>query len=352
MKRNVLSAVVLFAFGIWALTLSAAEAKVTIKLAHVDQPGRFETCMGAMSNTFKDVVEAMSSGEIQVSIYPAGQLGNMREMMESTQMGSTQIVMCYTAVATTFSPKIAAVQIPFIFPTAAHAWRTLDGWWGKELAGEFMKDTGLRVLAWGEGFGFRVIWNNKKPVKKPADLKGLKIRVPESKGLFALVQALGAAPVTITWTELYTALQTGVADGCEPELGAGAPIKLHEVTKHITLTNHGYNIHGMFVNDKWFQQQSEKDKKIIIEGARIAEIASRGISQNLVGANTQVYLNKGVQIYAPTPEEMAEIIKIGQPAYIKAVEKDMGKEWIEKTFKATKEATAAMDAEAGKMMKK
>jgi tripartite ATP-independent transporter DctP family solute receptor len=349
-KKSYISIVIL-TIGLLFLGSQAWAAKVKIKVAHVDKPDRFESCMGAMSNTFKDLVESMSGGEIEVEIFPAGQLGNMREMVESTQMGATQIVICYTSVGTIFSPELMVVQIPFIFPTAAHAWRALDGQWGKDLADELLRDAGLRNLAWGEGFGFRVVWNNKRPIRRPADLKGLKIRVPESKGLFALFKALGAAPVTITWTELYTALQTGAADGCEPELGGGAMIKLYETTKYVTLTNHAYNIHGMWANEKWFQSLSNKHKKIIIEAARVAEIASRGISQNIAGASVGLCISKGMEIYSPTTEEMGEFIKQGQSAYLKAIEKDVGKEWIDKTLKAAKQATDELDAEAAKIVK-
>jgi TRAP-type transport system periplasmic protein len=317
----------------------------------VDQPGRFESCMGAMSNTFKDLAESLSGGDLEVKIYPAGQLGNMREMVESTQMGSTEIVICYTAVGTIFSPRLALVQIPFLFPTAAYAWHTLDSQWGNDLADQFLKDSGLRVLGWGEGFGFRVIWNNKRPIHTPADLKGLKIRVPESKGLLALFKALSASPVTITWTELYTAMQTGAVDGCEPELGGGVGIKLQETTKYVSMTNHAYNIHGMFINEKWFQKQTPQHKKIIVEAARVATVASRGISQNITGHAVGQCLARGVKIYTPSAEEMVDFIKIGQPAYVEAIKKDVGQDWIDKTLKAAEASKKALEAEMSRIIK-
>ncbi len=351
MKQRIFLAISILCLTVVFLATSSAWAKVKIRLAHVDQPGRFDSCMGAQSNTFKDLVESMSDGEIEVTIYPAGQLGNMREMVESTQMGSTQIVHCFTSVGTIFSPPLMAVQIPFIFPTAAYAWHALDGWWGRELADRFLKDTGLRVISWGEGFGFRVIWNNRNVVKTPADLKGLKIRVPESKGLLALFRALGSSPVTITWTELYTAMQTKTVDGCEPELGGGIQIKLEETTKYVTMTNHAYNIHAMFLNEKWFQAQTPKHKKIIIEAGRIATIASRGMSQNFTGHALAKCLAKGIKIYTPTPEEMDQFAKIGQPAYLEVVKKEAGQEWIDKTLKAAEEAKKALGAEMARIVK-
>jgi len=351
MKRTIFSAIWILCLAVVFLATSSAWAKVKIRLAHVDQPGRFDSCMGAQSNTFKDLVESMSDGEIEVTIYPAGQLGNMREMVESTQMGSTQIVHCFTSVGTIFSPSLLVVQIPFIFPTAAYAWHALDGPWGKDLADQFLKDSGLRVISWGEGFGFRVIWNNKRPIKSPADLKGVKIRVPESKGLLALFKALGASPVTITWTELYTAMQTGAVDGCEPELGGGIQIKLEETTKFVTTTNHSYNIHAMFMNEKWFQQQTPKHKRIIIEAGRIATIASRGMSQNFAGHAVGKCLAKGIKIYTPTPDEMDQFVKIGQPAYLEAVKKEVGQQWIDKTLKAAEDAKKALGDEMARIVK-
>ncbi len=336
---------------IFIITSGASHGTTVMKLAHVAPPGPYKSDEGAMSNVLKNMVEVETGGEIEVKIYPAAQLGGMREMVESTQIGATQAVICYTSVASIFSPKIALIGIPFIFPTADHAWATLDGWFGKDLAEAVRKEAGLRVLAWGEGDGFRVVWNSKRPIHSPADLKGLKIRVPENKGLMGMFKAFGASPVTITWTELYSALQTGVADGSEPELGSGLNIKLYEVSKYITLSNHSYNTHALFVNDAWFRKLPEKHKRALIHAARHAITANRGISQIRVYDSIAFFKEKGLQIYAPKPEEMAQFKKIGQPAYIDFVKELAGAEWVDKALRAAEETRKKLASEEDQLIR-
>jgi TRAP-type C4-dicarboxylate transport system substrate-binding protein len=107
----------------------------------------------------------------------------------------------------------------------------------------------------------------------------------------------------------------------------------------------------MFINEKWFQQQTPEHKKIIVEAARIATIASRGMSQNFTGHALSKCLAKGIQFYNPTPQELEEFAKIGQPAYLEVVKKEAGQEWIDKTLKAAAEAKKALGDDLARIIK-
>ena len=253
MRKQFFCAVLVLVVGLFLVAPFAA-AKMTIKVAHVDQGDRNASMMAAFADTFKDVAESLSGGEMEVKVYPAAQLGGQRELLESTQLGAIQIVPSFTSVASIFSPKAELMAAPFIFPSAAHAWYVLDGPFGRELADGIMKDCKLRVLAYGEANGFRQLWTSKKAVHKPADLKGMKIRVPQSKMILNVMASFGANPVVIPWTELYTSMQTGVADGWEGEASSLVDQKLYETIKHGTLINYSYNTCYIFSNNEWFEK--------------------------------------------------------------------------------------------------
>ena len=341
MKKQILCSFLVLVVGLF-LMVPFALGKVTVKVAHVDRGNRHESMMEAFASTFKDLVESQSGGEIEVLIYPSAQLGSMREMVESAQIGAIQIVPCFTAVASIFSPKAELMAAPFLYPTVAHAWYVLDGWFGKELAEGILKDSKLRVLAYGEANGFRNLWISKKAVHKPADLKGMKIRVPESKMIFAMMSSLGANPTVIPWTELYTSMQTGVADGWEGEANSAVDVKLHETIKHATLTGHSYNTCYIFANDEWYRKLSAKHREIIVDAARVGAVASRGVSQNNNGNSLRLMKARGIEIYSPTSEEMAEFIKLSQGPGLSFLEKNAGKEWVQKLLRASGEAKQSL----------
>ena len=337
MRKQIFCAVLVLVVGLFLVAPFAA-AKMTIKVAHVDQGARDVSMMEAFASTFKDLVESLSGGEMEVAIYPAAQLGGMRELVESAQLGAIQIVPCFTAVASIFSPRAELMAAPFLFPSPAHAWYVLDGPFGRELADAIMKDSKLRVLAYGEANGFRQLWTSKKAVHKPADLKGMKIRVPESKLILGMMASFGANPVVIPWTELYTSMQTGVADGWEGEANSAVDVKLHETIKYAALTNHAYNTCYIFANNEWFEKLSPKQKEIVTDAARAGAVASRGVSQNNNGKSLRLMKARGIQIYSPNAEEMAEFTKLSQAAGLEFLEKNAGKEWVQKLIQATDEA--------------
>src|SRR4030042_3729593 len=196
------------AVGLFCLTFIvglALAAPVEIKLGHVDSPDVCISKKGAAGAAFKNLVEAETIGAVDVKVFPAGQLGNERELIEGTKIGTIQMSMVSAAIAG-FYKEAQVLDIPYLFSSAPVAWKVMDGWVGKEMAADCLKKTGMRVLSWGET-GFRNFTNSVRPIKSPADMKGLKLRVMESPVYVNLVKALGAAPPPINWAETYTALQ-------------------------------------------------------------------------------------------------------------------------------------------------
>ncbi|RYH12292.1 TRAP transporter substrate-binding protein [Tropicimonas sp. IMCC6043] len=289
---------------------------------------------------FKDHVENGSDGAIQVELHPDGALGNARTMIESAQTGAIQMVGGYTSIMVPFMPEIAITQIPYVFPNDLTAWKVMEGPVGDDLADLFLERTGLRVLGWGDGAGFRQIYS-ETPIKSVADLKGMKMRVPENPGLLAMFRAWGANTVTITWAELYTSLQTGMAEGHDTELYSMYSKKLYEVNPYVTMTRHSYNMHPIMINEEFFQSLSPEHQMLVLQAGDLYERVANAhslVSSLVVEAAMEA---EGAVFYYPTAAEIAEFKELGQPAYIDIIEKKIpdgkGQEWVDRIMAATAE---------------
>jgi tripartite ATP-independent transporter DctP family solute receptor len=213
----------------------------------------------------------------------------------------------------------------------------MDGWFGKEMAEDCLKKTGMRVLAWGET-GFRNFTNSSRPIKSPADMKGLKLRVMESPVYVNMVKALGAAPTPITWAETYTALQQKVVDGQENPVAVIVFAKLYEVQKYMILDGHSYGIDFLLINDKFYQSLPKETQLIVKSAAINAGLCGRGVQQVNSAVGLAQLKEKGMEIYSPNPKERAMFRDAAQKPVIEYIEKQIGKTWIDKLLKAVKEA--------------
>jgi TRAP-type C4-dicarboxylate transport system substrate-binding protein len=205
-------------------------------------------------------------------------------------------------------------------------------------------ETGIRVLNWCEGVGFRQFYS-KKPIFTPADMKGMKFRVPENKGLLLMFRGMGAGVVTIPWSELYTAMQTGVAEGAETESSSGLVIKLNEVINYLTISNHAYNIQPLLMNDAFYKKLPEKYQYIIQKAADQSDRAANGYSRVADYGAIQQYLNAGVKVNYLTEDQKNQFKALAQPPYLEWVTEEVGKEWVDKFTKAIEIEKAAWDKE-------
>ncbi len=341
MKKLVVVVLVIAAL---AFPCMAAD-KIVMKCGHesegdIRMPGTGSTAGLAV---FKNHIESATGGEIEVKLYPDNSLGNNRSMVEQTQQGITQLNRSYTSVMVSFCPELALTQIPFLFRNNLIAWKVLDGPFGKELADVFLKKTGLRILSWGEGNGFRNIYA-KFQVKTPADLKGVKVRVPENPGLLALFKALGAQTVTITWKEIYTSLQAGMAVATDTELNSMYYKKLYEVVPYVTMTRHAYNMHFLMINDDFYQKLSPEHKRVIWEAAALYEDVTNGYCRAAELKTAEEMVNAGCTFYYPTPAEIKQYKDLAVEPYLDIIRKKVDQQWIDKVFKAVGDAEKEIDA--------
>ncbi|MEP2656381.1 MAG: TRAP transporter substrate-binding protein [Sedimentitalea sp.] len=314
---------------------------IVIKLGHASEaetqlPGAGRT---AGVNAFKHYVETQSGGAIEVEVYPNGSLGNGRTMIESAQLGTLQVAGAYTSIMVPFVPEIAITQIPYVFDSNLSAWKVMEGPVGEELADLVLERTGLRVLGWADGAGFRNIYTDK-PIRSPEDLNGMTMRVPENPGLLAMFRAWGSKTVTITWSELYTSLQSGMAEGHDTELYSMFSKKLYEVNPYVTMTRHSYNIHPLLMNEEFFQSLSPELQEIVLQGAdlytRVGNAHSY-LSSLVVQESMEA---EGAEFYFPTPEEIEQFRSLAQQPYIDIIVRkigDDGQAWVDKIMKASSE---------------
>lgn len=216
------------------LSACARDADVrTLKMAHsLDHTHPVHQAIVFMSERLDEI----SGGTMKIDIYPGGQLGSERELMELLQIGSLAMTKVSSSPMEGFVPAMKVFNIPYVFRDNDHFWRVLNSDQGKQLllAGDAVN---LRGLGYFDA-GSRSFYNVDTPVNTPDDLAGQKIRVQQSQTALKMVQALGGSPTPISWGELYTALSQGVVDGAENNPPSFYTSKHFEVCKYYTLNEH------------------------------------------------------------------------------------------------------------------
>ncbi len=320
---------------------TAYAAQFEIRLAHADPPDIYTSRKAAGSTVFKAMVENETGGAVKVNLFPAGQLGGEREVAEAVKLGSVQIGML-SGPFSGFCKEAQVFDIPYLFPSLLVAYRTLDGPFGKELAEECLKKTGMRILTYAQ-VGFRNFTNSTRVIKTPADLKGLKFRVMENPVYMNLVKSMGAAPTPIPWPETYTALQQKVVDGQENPISAIKFAKLYEVQKYMVMDGHTFGVSFILINERFFQSLPKEYQAIVKNAALTSAVSENGVDNLDNSIGLQFLKEKGMEVYVPTAAQRAEFRSAAQPAVISYLEQQVGRSWIDKVLNAVKQTEAALE---------
>lgn len=256
-----------------AFTSSAAFAGTTLKFAHAAPVTDLQQ---DMAQFFKKEVEARSKGELKVNVFPHGQLGNDKQMIDGTRSGVLDISMVGLNNYSGLLPESAAFTLPFMFPTRESAYKVLDGTVGQGVS-KAMEEFGVKGLGYPEN-GYRNMTNNRGPIRTPADVKDLRMRVNNSIALNDMFKELGANPQQIPVAELYTALETGVVDAQDHPIGITLSFKFFEVQKYLSMTQHAYSPLAMTMNLKSFNKLSKSEQKIIMDVSAEAVAMQRKLS--------------------------------------------------------------------------
>lgn len=296
---------------------SSSDKKYTIKVAHV--VAETHASHISLQEVFKKEIEEKSGGRITVEIYPNAQLGSDRQAVEAVSMGSTEMTMSAMAVMSGFEDKVTVLDLPFLFKTKEAAYSALDGELGDKI-NELLLKQNIKNLGYAEG-GFRNITNSKRPIVKPEDLEGIKIRTQENPIHIASFKAFGANPTPMAFGELFTALQQKTVDGQENPINLIYASKFQEVQKYLTLTGHVYGTACLFINNDFFNSLPE-DLQEIVQKAADDTVAYQ---RNLCTEQDEKYLielKKSMEVYELTPEEKQAFIDKAQVVYDEFISKN------------------------------
>jgi tripartite ATP-independent transporter DctP family solute receptor len=266
---------------------------------------------GVAGAAFATKIEELSGGEITINLKPAGALGGERDVIEGLQIGSIELTITSTGPVGNFVPAVYALDFPFLFDSYEQARDVLDGPIGDELLAEFAPHD-IIGLAWAEN-GFRHITNSVHPIVTPQDLAGLKLRTMENQFHIAALEAAGASPTPMSWTEVLTSLQQGTIDGQENPIPVLVSNHIWEVQKYLTLTGHVYSPALVLMSGIHWDGLSEEEQGWFVEAGKAAAAASR----DRVGADEEsgvaLLEENGVEVV--TEVDKAAFAAAVQPAY-------------------------------------
>jgi C4-dicarboxylate-binding protein DctP len=300
-----------------------AQAPIVIKFSHVVAT---DTPKGQAAERFKELAEKATKGRVKVEVYPNSQLYKDKEELEALQLGAVQMLAPSLAK---FGPlgvkEFEAFDLPYIFPSKTALYNVTEGPIGKSLL-QKLEPKGITGLAYWDN-GFKIMSANK-PLHTPADFRGLKMRIQSSKVLEAQMRALGANPQVLAFSEVYQALQTGVVDGTENPPSNMYTQKMHEVQKHLTVSNHGYLGYAVIVNKKFWDGLPADIRASLETAMRDATTYEKAIAQRDNDLAMDAIKKSGkTTIYPLSVKEQAEWRKALLPVH-KEMEGRIGKELI------------------------
>ena len=314
-----------------ALSLAAfAQQPIVIKFSHVVA---IDTPKGKAAEMFAKKAAELTKGKVKVEVYANSTLYKDKEEMEALQLGAVQMLAPSLAK---FGPlgvkEFELFDLPFIFSNYDDLHKVTTGPVGKQLLTK-LEGKGIRGLAfWDNGFKS---FSLNSPIKVPGDLKGKKMRIQSSKVLEEQMREVKSLPQVMAFSEVYQALQTGVVDGTENPHSNLYTQKMHEVQKHMTVSDHGYLGYAVITNKK-FWDGLPADVRGQLEKAmeEATAFANKIAKEENDGALEKVKASGKTQVYMPTPAERLALKKAMVPVH-KEMESRIGKETIEAVYKAT-----------------
>lgn len=311
------------------LLAAGAAGAATYKVAIGDAQGGTQW---ELATRFKSAFEQRTGGKHKLELFPNGQLGSEEDTVNNAAMGTLDFSVLAVNNITPFSPTVGVLTLPYVIQSAADARKLTQGEVGRELADNTVRDAGVRIVGWAYS-GFRVLTNSKKPVATPADLKGLKIRVPKNEIMIASYRAWGINPTPMAWSETFTALQQRVVDGQDNPYITVAAMKFNEVQKYVTPIRYVFSLEPLIVSEAVFKKQPADVQKAIVEAGREASEHSYQYLLDTEDRIKKELAAKGMQITEPADGEQEFIAKATAAVWPKFQQSIGGKDKLDRVLK-------------------
>lgn len=273
--------------------------KIPVRIAHA---GTENSLMHRAWEVAKAYME--ENGDFECTIYPNGTLGSDVELAQAVQNGDIQMSACSTSNLTTFNQNLEVFSLPFAFADEETAYAVLDGDFGAKML-DSMEPSGLKALGYFESCTYRELSSNS-PVRSPADLKGMKIRVMQSNLHIAIWEGLGASPTAIAFAELYTALQQKTVDAQDNPLELLIAQRFYEVQKYVTLTNHIFQVGMVTCNPDWFDALSPENQQVVKDAITAGVAFQRQAAAEEKDGYISTLTGAGLEVIELSDSERAE----------------------------------------------
>lgn len=256
-----------------------------------------------------DAIAKETNGRLDIQVFPNGQLGDGKEMLNQIRSGALEFYAPSGAQISTIVPNSSINSVGFAFADSAQAWRAIDGELGAFIRREIGKSGKLYVFEKMWDNGFRQITSSARPINNPSDLKGLKIRVPVSPLYISMFKALEAAPVGIPFNEVYTSLQTKLIDAQENPLPLIETSKFYEVQKYCSMTSHIWDGFWMLGNGRAWEALPPELRDVASKHMNAAALAQRSDVDKLNNAVASTLKSKGLSLNTPEPGIFRDALK-------------------------------------------
>lgn len=262
-----------------SLAAASADAQTVLKFAHVGAPGKNASAFSAGAQAFAETFEKLTGGRYKVEEFGGSALGDESQIIEGMKAGTIDFVLTgLSGPATQIVPELAVIVIPGLFSGPEHEKRVLDGPIGQKIL-DAMPARGVVGLAMGSN-GFRQVLATKKAVRSPADMAGLKFRIPKSAVLDSVFKAWGATPVQMNVDAVYAALGSGQVDGMENALANANSYKFFDHIKYVVMNNYAFSSLVFMMSPDSFADLNDQDKKAVKDAARAGAEATRAFVAN------------------------------------------------------------------------
>lgn len=264
--------------------------------------------MNIRAKEMADAIKAETNGRVEIQIFPSNQLGSDTDMLSQLRSGGIEFFTLSGLILSTLVPVASINGIGFAFPDYPSVWKAMDGELGQYVRNQIAK---VNLVAmekiWDNGF--RQTTSSTKPIQGPEDLKGFKIRVPVSPLWTSMYKAFDAAPASINFSEVYTALQTKVVDGQENPLAIIATAKLYEVQKYCSLTNHMWDGFWFLANRRAWERLPENLRTVVAKHVNAAGLKEREDVAQLNAGLQKELTDKGMVINQPKAEAFRDKLR-------------------------------------------